>query len=440
MLELGEEAGALDEVEHGGRIALAGPDVPATEQRVGLHLNVARVADPPERVVVGGDGLLEAALLGEERGLLGPRATLHRHLAGLVGEAHRVAERVVGLGESPVQALDLGGEEPGAGLADRVAAASEQVDRLVDGGAGLGRPSLPHAEPREVQVDAGGARDLLAEGRVELVRVGELVAGLLGSAGADQDLAEERVGGRLSLLGVPPELGRDVRRIDPVELVADLLVLADGRAGDAVGAAEVAAVELDLAEAPHRVGLADPHLRSAELQERGLEVRAALVEESLPQGADPVVEMMPSRFQSLVQDALRAVGPTFSVQDTLARPGAAEYPASPEERMRTMAPFLLVACGWSEQRFEVVGIERLCEAASACAGTFDAPTCVDRLRDGDCERLRLQSEGRPRVCRRGRGRRLHRGGRFGISTLAMPESCLGVWACAAWDPVGALAH
>ena len=85
-----------------------------------------RRGSAPERVVVGGDGLLEAALLGEERGLLGPRATLHRHLAGLVGEAHRVAERVVGLGESPVQALNLGGEEPGAGLANRVAAASSR--------------------------------------------------------------------------------------------------------------------------------------------------------------------------------------------------------------------------------------------------------------------------------------------------------------------------
>jgi len=107
--------------------------------------------------------------------------------------------------------------------------------------------------------------------------------------------------------------------------------------------------------------------------------------------------------------------------------------------MRTVAPFLLVACGWSEQRFEVVGIERLCEAASACAGTFDAPTCVDRLRDGD----RSDCDYDPKAARACADEVEAAGCTeedvFGISTLAMPESCLGVWACAAWDPVGSLA-
>ncbi|MEQ1508216.1 MAG: hypothetical protein ABMB14_38655 [Myxococcota bacterium] len=44
---------------------------------------------------------------------------------------------------------------------------------------------------------------------------------------------------------------------------------------------------------------------------------------------------------------------------------------------------MLAGCGWSERRFEAVGIQDLCDAASACAGTYDAATCVDLVRTTD---------------------------------------------------------
>jgi hypothetical protein len=51
--------------------------------------------------------------------------------------------------------------------------------------------------------------------------------------------------------------------------------------------------------------------------------------------------------------------------------------------MRNVGLLALAGCGWSERRFEVEGIERLCEAAADCAGTYDAATCVDALRTTD---------------------------------------------------------
>ena len=98
--------------------------------------------------------------------------------------------------------------------------------------------------------------------------------------------------------------------------------------------------------------------------------------------------------------------------------------------MRYAAPFLLVACGWSERQFEVVGIERLCGAASACAGTYDTDTCVDRLRATDrsgCD----YDPAAARDC----GAALEGAScaviePFGVSELAVPETCLTVYDCA----------
>ncbi len=105
--------------------------------------------------------------------------------------------------------------------------------------------------------------------------------------------------------------------------------------------------------------------------------------------------------------------------------------------MRYAAPFLLVACGWSERRFEVEGIERLCEAASACAGTYAAETCVDRLRTTD----RSACDFDPRAAR-DCGAQIEEAActeiaPFGISELALPESCTAAYDCP-WIELSAL--
>ncbi len=42
--------------------------------------------------------------------------------------------------------------------------------------------------------------------------------------------------------------------------------------------------------------------------------------------------------------------------------------------------WMLLAGGcWPRDRFEAEGVERLCEAASACAGTYDAAACAAAL-------------------------------------------------------------
>ena len=51
--------------------------------------------------------------------------------------------------------------------------------------------------------------------------------------------------------------------------------------------------------------------------------------------------------------------------------------------MRLLPVIALASCGYSEQKFEAVAVERLCEAAAQCAGTYDAAACVDRLRTTD---------------------------------------------------------
>lgn len=53
------------------------------------------------------------------------------------------------------------------------------------------------------------------------------------------------------------------------------------------------------------------------------------------------------------------------------RPGAAV--------LAGLAVALVTGGCWSRERFERDGVERLCEAASACAGTYDVPSCVSAL-------------------------------------------------------------
>lgn len=93
------------------------------------------------------------------------------------------------------------------------------------------------------------------------------------------------------------------------------------------------------------------------------------------------------------------------------------------------AAFLLVACGWSEQRFEVVGIERLCEAASTCAGTYDTPTCVDRLRATDRSACDFDPQAAKDCVAEVEEAACTPIEPFGVSELAVPEACAVAWDC-----------
>lgn len=104
--------------------------------------------------------------------------------------------------------------------------------------------------------------------------------------------------------------------------------------------------------------------------------------------------------------------------------------AAPSLYRHSIVWFLgLSACGWSQQRFEIVGIERLCEAAASCAETYETSTCVDRLRStdrtsctydaraaGDCLAA-LDDAGCEQV------------GPFEVTEIALPEPCTLVYDC-----------
>ncbi len=44
---------------------------------------------------------------------------------------------------------------------------------------------------------------------------------------------------------------------------------------------------------------------------------------------------------------------------------------------------LFAGCGWSEEKFNVKGVEAFCEAASECEADYDVATCIDYVRTVD---------------------------------------------------------
>ena len=100
-------------------------------------------------------------------------------------------------------------------------------------------------------------------------------------------------------------------------------------------------------------------------------------------------------------------------------------------------PFLaLAACGFGEKRFEVVGIERICEQASACAGTYDASACVDLLRTTDRSKCDYDPKAARSCADAVEEARCVEVEPFAVSELEVPEDCQAAYDCPAADGEG----
>src|SRR5690349_20594325 len=89
----------------------------------------------------------------------------------------------------------------------------------------------------------------------------------------------------------------------------------------------------------------------------------------------------------------------------------------------------VTSCGWSERRFEVVGIERLCERAAKCAGTYDAATCVDRLRTADRSSCTYDGAAAADCASQVEEAACKETEPFGLSELEIPEPCVETYDC-----------
>lgn len=107
--------------------------------------------------------------------------------------------------------------------------------------------------------------------------------------------------------------------------------------------------------------------------------------------------------------------------------------------MWRMVPLaLLVGCGWSEKKFEVVGIQRLCEQASACAGTYEVRACLDHLRGSDRSACDYDGAAAKDCARDLEEAACEQRAPFDLYELAMPESCTLVWDGCDWIDLSAL--
>jgi hypothetical protein len=101
--------------------------------------------------------------------------------------------------------------------------------------------------------------------------------------------------------------------------------------------------------------------------------------------------------------------------------------------MRILPCIALAACGFGEKRFEVVGIERLCEQASACAGTFDAAACVDHLRTTDRSTCDYDPAAAKACANDVEAAPCVPVEPFAMSALEIPEDCQAAYVCPGAD-------
>jgi hypothetical protein len=96
---------------------------------------------------------------------------------------------------------------------------------------------------------------------------------------------------------------------------------------------------------------------------------------------------------------------------------------------RCASLLLLAACGWSEQRFEVVGIERLCEEAAACAGTYETQVCIDKLRLADRSQCTYDEKAAGDCVSGLDEAACVPYGPFEVKQLEIPEPCVAAYDC-----------
>lgn len=90
------------------------------------------------------------------------------------------------------------------------------------------------------------------------------------------------------------------------------------------------------------------------------------------------------------------------------------------------------ACGWSEVRFVDEGVTAVCEAAAACAGSYDAATCEARVRATDLSGCDYDP-GEAEACADDVAAASCEpaGGVFAdVPVLVLPASCAAVYDCA----------
>lgn len=90
---------------------------------------------------------------------------------------------------------------------------------------------------------------------------------------------------------------------------------------------------------------------------------------------------------------------------------------------------IAAGCGWSERRFEVEGIERLCEAAASCAGTYEASICVDRLRTADRSSCAYDGAAAADCAAEIEQAACVEIEPFGLYELTIPQACLDAYGC-----------
>ena len=99
---------------------------------------------------------------------------------------------------------------------------------------------------------------------------------------------------------------------------------------------------------------------------------------------------------------------------------------------------LLVGCGWSEKKFEVEGIARLCDAAASCAGYYESADCYDVLRATDRSSCDYDPKS-ARACVNAleEASCTQVGTSLDLQELVVPEDCLAVYDCE-WIDLSAL--
>jgi hypothetical protein len=89
---------------------------------------------------------------------------------------------------------------------------------------------------------------------------------------------------------------------------------------------------------------------------------------------------------------------------------------------------LLMACGWSEDKFHAVGLEEWCRQAAACEG-FEIDACIDHVRAAEragCEFDPAKAKRCGKELNRDGGRCVDNGD-LGTMQFLGPEPCDEVW-------------
>lgn len=90
---------------------------------------------------------------------------------------------------------------------------------------------------------------------------------------------------------------------------------------------------------------------------------------------------------------------------------------------------VLMACGFSEERFLVDGYGRWCDQSSACSGTFEAQSCYDLLRSQDRSGCDYDPAAAKQCFDELETAECFDDPLLDLAVLTVPEACDAVYAC-----------